>query len=52
MMAGLLVNTMIATVEALIDIPVAAPDAEAEIIREAEKQLRLVVLAVPHWRSS
>ncbi|MGZ4173050.1 MAG: TetR family transcriptional regulator [Solirubrobacteraceae bacterium] len=59
MLAGLLVNAMIATVEALLDIPttgtaggVHAPEAEAEIARIAEKQLRLTMLAVPHWRST
>jgi AcrR family transcriptional regulator len=51
MIAGLLVNAMIATVEAILDVPVAAPEAEAEISRVAEKQLRLVMLAVPHWHS-
>jgi AcrR family transcriptional regulator len=51
MLAGLLVNAMIATVEAILDVPVAGPDAEAEIARVAEKQLRLTMLAVPHWRS-
>jgi AcrR family transcriptional regulator len=51
MLAGLLVNTMIATVGAMVDAPVAAPEAEAEIARVAEKQLRLTMLAVPHWRS-
>jgi len=52
MLAGLLVNTMIATIEAMLDVPVAAPEAESEIVRTAEKQLRLTLLAVPHWRSS
>ena len=52
MLAGQLVNTMIATVGAMLDAPVAAPQAEAEIARMAEKQLRLTLLAVPHWRSS
>jgi AcrR family transcriptional regulator len=51
MLAGLLVNTMIATVEAMFDMPVAGPEAEAEIARVAEKQLRLTLLAVPHWRA-
>jgi hypothetical protein len=51
MLAGLLVNTMIATVEALLEVPVAAPEAGADIARVAEKQLRLTLLAVPHWRS-
>ena len=51
MLAGLLVNTMIATIEAILDVPVAAPDAETAIVRTAEKQLRLTIIAVPHWRS-
>jgi AcrR family transcriptional regulator len=52
MLAGLLVNTMIATVEAMLDVPVAGPETEAEIALVAEKQLRLTMLAVPVWRSS
>jgi hypothetical protein len=52
MLAGLLVNTMIATVGAMLDVPVAGPDAEAEIALVAEKQLRLTLLGVPQWRSS
>lgn len=51
MLAGLLVNTMIATVAAIIDMPVAAPETENEIAKVAEKQLRLTMLAVPHWHS-
>jgi AcrR family transcriptional regulator len=58
MVAGLLVNAMIATVEAIVDVPTGAlrdpkrtADAEAEIARTAEKQLRLAMLGVPHWRS-
>ncbi len=51
MLAGLLVNTMISTVGALVDAPVAAPDAREEIAATAERQLRLVILAVPSWRS-
>ncbi len=51
MLAGLLVNTMIATVGAMLDVPVAAPEAEAEIALVAEKQLRLAMLGVPFWRS-
>lgn len=51
MLAGLLVNAMIATVEAMLDVPVAGPEAEAEIARVAEKQLMLTLLGVPHWRS-
>jgi AcrR family transcriptional regulator len=51
MLAGLFVNTMIATVGAMLDVPVAAPEAEAEIGRNAEKQLRIIMLGVPYWRS-
>ncbi len=51
MLAGLLVNTMISTVGAMLDVAVAAPDAEAEIARDAEKQLRVIMLGVPRWRS-
>jgi AcrR family transcriptional regulator len=55
MLAGLLVNTMILNIAAILDLPTngGAPpaDALAEIVRVAEKQLRLPLLAVPHWRS-
>jgi len=50
MLSSLLVNTMIATVGALVDAPVAAPEAEAEIIQAAECQLRLVMLGAGLWR--
>jgi AcrR family transcriptional regulator len=57
MLAGLLVNTMILHVAELLDLPLAGggqppPEAVAEIARIAEKQLRLPMLAVPHWRSA
>ena len=29
-----------------------SPDAEARIAKQAEKQLRLIALAIPHWRST
>jgi len=51
MLAGLLVTTMIATVEVLLDAPEDSPATDAEIRRNAERQLRLILLAVPHWRS-
>jgi AcrR family transcriptional regulator len=50
-LAGLLVNTMIAIVGAIVDAPVAAPEAEIDIARIAEKQLRLVMLGAGQWRS-
>jgi AcrR family transcriptional regulator len=51
-LAGLLVNTMIAIVGAMVDAPVAAPEAETDITRSAEKQLRIVMLGAGQWRSS
>jgi len=48
--AALIANTMVATVEAILDAPADDPLAEQEIILTAEKQLRLIVLAIPHWR--
>jgi AcrR family transcriptional regulator len=50
-LAGLLVNTMIAIVGAMVDAPVAAPEAETDITRIAEKQLRMVMLGAGQWRS-
>jgi AcrR family transcriptional regulator len=57
MLAGVLVNTMIAIVEAIIELPPAERDGPieagtlADITRVAEKQLQLPLLAVPQWRS-
>jgi AcrR family transcriptional regulator len=55
MLAGLLVNTMILNIAAILDLPTNGggppADALAEIVRVAEKQLRLPLLGVPHWRS-
>jgi AcrR family transcriptional regulator len=58
MLAGLLVNTMISTVEAILDLPTGglaggfpSAEAEAEIARVAERQMRLTLLGVPRWRS-
>src|SRR5271166_2430813 len=52
MIAGLMVNTMVATVEAILDSPPEDPLAEQDIVTTAERQLRLIALAVPHWRST
>lgn len=52
MVSALLVNAMISTVEAILDAPAEDPEAQAEIQRIAEKQLRLIVLGIPGWRSS
>ncbi len=51
MMAGLIVNAMVSTAEAIIDAPPDSPQAEEEAIRAAEHQLLLIALGVPHFRS-
>jgi AcrR family transcriptional regulator len=56
MLAGLFVDTMIATIDAILEASNAgseglSPDAEARIVAQAERQLRLIALAIPHWRS-
>jgi len=51
MIAALIVNVMILTVGALLNTPPDRPEAEQQVLRIAEKQLRLVTLGSPHWRS-
>jgi len=51
MMAGLMVDSMVSTAEAIIDAPDGSPEAEVEAARAAERRLRLIALGVPQWRS-
>lgn len=51
MIAGLMVNAMVLTASALIEVPADKPERTAQITREAEKQLRLIIFGVPHWKS-
>ena len=52
LLAGLMVNAMVSTAEAILDAPPKDPAAEVEIVVTAERQLRMIVLGVPQWRSS
>jgi AcrR family transcriptional regulator len=59
MLASLFVDTMIATIDAILEATSSgagseglSPQAEARIATQAEKQLRLIALAIPHWRST
>lgn len=51
LLAGLIVNAMVSTAEAILDAPPKDPTAEAEIIATAGRQLRMITLGLPHWRS-
>jgi AcrR family transcriptional regulator len=59
MLAALFVDTMIATIDAMLEVSArsagedgASREAETRIAKQAERQLRLIALAIPHWRSS
>jgi AcrR family transcriptional regulator len=52
LLAGLMVNAMVSTAEAILDAPPQDPAAEAEIVATARRQLRMITLGIPQWRSS
>jgi AcrR family transcriptional regulator len=52
LLAGLIVNAMVSTAEAILDAPPRDPAAEEEIAATARRQLRLITLGVPRWRGS
>lgn len=51
-MANLIVNAMVATAEDILDAPPGRPEVEEQIVRTAEKQLRMVVVGAAGWRST
>jgi len=51
MAAGLLANSMISTVEAILEAPADDAVAQTEIADIAARQLRLIALGVPAWKS-
>lgn len=51
-LATLIVNTMVSTAEEIVEAPSGRPEVEREIVRRAEKQLLLIALGVPAWRSA
>jgi AcrR family transcriptional regulator len=50
MLASLMVGAMVSIAEEILDAP-SRPEAETEIMRRAEKQLTLILLGIPAWRS-
>ncbi|MGD1058525.1 MAG: HTH-type transcriptional repressor FabR [Solirubrobacteraceae bacterium] len=52
LLAGLMVSAMVSTAEAILDAPLMDPTAETEIVATAVRQLRMITLGVPQWRSS
>lgn len=51
-MSTLIVDTMVSTGERLLDATAQHREAEQEVIRLAEKQLRMIVLAAAQWKST
>ena len=51
-MANLIVNSMVSTAEDILDAPPERPEVEREIVRTAEKQLRMIVVGAANWRST
>jgi AcrR family transcriptional regulator len=52
MIAGLIINTMAAMTEMLIDVPEGDHEGERELVELATKQLRLILFGSSLWRSS
>jgi AcrR family transcriptional regulator len=52
LLAGLMVNTMVATAEAILDAPGHDRAGEAEIVANARRELRMITLGAAQWRSS
>ena len=50
-LANLIVGSMVETAEAIITAPPGRPDIEREVVRTAERQLRMVVIGAANWRS-
>ncbi len=50
MVASLMVNSMVAIAEEILDRGTADKAAEAELVRLAERQLRLITLGIPAWK--
>ncbi|MEC9408308.1 MAG: TetR family transcriptional regulator [Pseudomonadota bacterium] len=52
MIASLIVNAMVAIAVDVLDVGAHDRDGEAALMKRAEQQLRLILLGVPHWKSS
>ncbi len=50
-LANLIVGSMVETAEAILTSPPDRPDLEQQVVRTAERQLRMVVIGAANWRS-
>ena len=49
MMAQMVVNNMVMITEQVLELPADRPEAEADLIDHAAKQLRVIFLGVGQW---
>jgi len=49
-MSSLIVNTMVATVEGILEAPAVSPEAEGDVIRTAERQLLMIALGAAAYK--
>lgn len=52
MVAALLVNTLVAVAQEILEARETDADAEPGLVRLAEQQLRLILLGIPHWKTA
>ncbi len=50
-LSNLIVNSMVATAEAVMTTPPGRHDLDREVVRTAEQQLRMVIIGAANWRS-
>jgi AcrR family transcriptional regulator len=50
MLSDLIVNTMVSTAELLLTVPEDDPEEERRIVRNVNKQLRVIVVGISGWR--
>ncbi len=50
MLSDLIVNTMVSTAELLLTLPEDDPEEERRIVRNVNKQLRVIVVGISGWR--
>ncbi|MHB8491821.1 MAG: hypothetical protein ACYDA6_06370, partial [Solirubrobacteraceae bacterium] len=51
LLAGIFVNVMVSTAEAILDAPAEDPAAQEAMAARGRRELLMVILGVPGWRS-
>jgi AcrR family transcriptional regulator len=51
LLADIIVNQMVSTAEAILEMPADDPNAEQQVIDRAERQLRMIVIGLSSWNT-